>query len=98
MVSPVASHVGQRHQLVVEQKVRDFPWHRLSKRGAGWREQHRATADYGCQKTGIRRRKEQRGAAEGLGLGEVTAESFRIEIRTGTSEHPKSGLTSGLSS
>jgi hypothetical protein len=31
-VSTVASHVGQRQGLVVEQKVRDCPWHRLSKR------------------------------------------------------------------
>ena len=34
-VSTVTSHVGQRHGLVVEQKVRDCPGHRLSKRERG---------------------------------------------------------------
>ena len=32
---PVGSHVGQRHGLVMEQKVRDRPGHRLSKRERG---------------------------------------------------------------
>jgi hypothetical protein len=35
MVSAVAPHVGQSHGLVLEQKVRDCPWHRLSKRERG---------------------------------------------------------------
>ena len=39
-VSTVASHVGQRQGLVVEQKVRDCPWHRLSKRDRSRRANH----------------------------------------------------------
>jgi len=33
MFSAVASHVGERHGLVVEQKVRDRPGHAALKRG-----------------------------------------------------------------
>jgi hypothetical protein len=33
MLSPVAPHVGQRHRLVVKQKVRDRPGHAALKRG-----------------------------------------------------------------
>lgn len=33
MVSAVASHVGQRHGLIVKQQVRDRPGHALLKRG-----------------------------------------------------------------
>jgi hypothetical protein len=32
MFSAVAPHIGQRYRLVVEQKVRDRPGHRPSKR------------------------------------------------------------------
>src|SRR5216684_2085823 len=35
VATPVRSHVGQRHGLVVEQKVRDRPGHAALKRGLG---------------------------------------------------------------
>jgi hypothetical protein len=33
VATPVASHVGQRHGLIVEYKVRDRPGHAALKRG-----------------------------------------------------------------
>jgi hypothetical protein len=43
--SPEASHIRERHGLVVQQKVRDRPGHDASKRGIGWR----ATASGYCR-------------------------------------------------
>ena len=38
VVTPVGSHVGQRHRLIVKHQVRDRPGHRLSKRERGHRQ------------------------------------------------------------